>query len=327
MSSKRPKTQVTTSETKTTLPPQQQALLDLTIGPAQSYVSNPPELPSFSTVADFDPLQVQGQEQLLGVVPNMRNVALDAAGANRFMTSGAVLDPASNPGLQGTLDAAQRQIMQSLGESILPNIRGEAVTSGQFGSSRQGIAEGIAGRGALDAVGDATSRLLSQNYLTGLSAMNQATALSPQVLAGLAVPGAATSAVGDIRQAREQALLDERAYRDFYEQAAPFLAAQEVAAMASGIPGGSTKSTSETPVSQPNPLMQGLGLGAMLLGGFLSDRRFKRRVRPLGDGQYEFEYVAVIPGRWRGVMVDEHPKAVDFRYGVFGIDYNKLEGR
>lgn len=114
--------------------------------------------------------------------------ALQGAGSNLGMGTGALntmldpnqmLNPDSNPYLGRYADAMSRPITQALTERILPAIRGDAVSSGGYGGSRQGIAEGIAARGAAEAIGDRTAGLYSNAYGQGLNAMQGAAGMLP----------------------------------------------------------------------------------------------------------------------------------------------------
>jgi hypothetical protein len=107
---------------------------------------------------------------------------LDPSSAYKKLLSGQV----DNPQLQGMADAATRSGQrayadmiadadESLSTSVLPSIRSGAVSSGGYGGSRQGIAEGLAmgkrntaaERGARDlgiAANDATATLFGNAY-------------------------------------------------------------------------------------------------------------------------------------------------------------------
>lgn len=91
-----------------------------------------------------------------------------------FLTSGAVLNPNTNPALAGAIDAAKRPIVDSLLEEMLPAIRSEAALTGNFGSSRQGIAEGLAMGKASRAIGDVGATLSNEGYKSGLDAFSKA---------------------------------------------------------------------------------------------------------------------------------------------------------
>lgn len=225
------------------LSPEQRALIDPVIPIAQQYLAKPPTLMEGSQVAGFDPWQTMAQEQMVGAAGQQGEGLERALGQADFFTSGAVLDPEQNPGLQGTIDAATRGIFRNLGENTLPALRDQEITHGQFGGSRGEIAEGIAARGAAEQAGDVTSQLLNQNYLTGLGQMNQALALTPQMLAQLGDPARMVGEAGAQRQGLEQRQLDEQAFRHSFEQMSPWMAAQEVANLGISLPGGTTTTT------------------------------------------------------------------------------------
>jgi len=71
-------------------------------------------------------------------------------------------DAASQPGVSGSLDAVNRQVNRQLSEQTIPGVQDEAIGAGQFGSSRQGVSEGIARRGAQDTIADTTARITMQ---------------------------------------------------------------------------------------------------------------------------------------------------------------------
>ncbi len=96
------------------------------------------------------------------------------AATGNFLTSGAAMNPATNPFLKSSIDAATRPMLDRLREDILPSIRGEAVTSGNFGSSRQGIAEGLAASRANRDMADIAAGMSNENYGRGLDAMGKA---------------------------------------------------------------------------------------------------------------------------------------------------------
>ena len=75
---------------------------------------------------------------------------------------------ANNPYLAGEIDAVSQDIRRSLTEDVLPSINRAASSSGLTNSSRAGVAEGIALRGAQDRIGDIASTMRSQAYQQGL---------------------------------------------------------------------------------------------------------------------------------------------------------------
>ena len=93
-------------------------------------------------------------------------------------------DPANNPFFQQAVQSAIRPVTEQFREQVLPGIGHGAQSAGQFGSSRQGIAEGIASRGYLDTVGDITANMGNAAYAQGLGALSNAGSLGSN-LAGL----------------------------------------------------------------------------------------------------------------------------------------------
>ncbi len=143
---------------------------------------------------------LQGREMALGAAQGMSPFINQAQQSNQFLMNPNMLDPSSNPFLAQTAQAASRPIMQALTEQILPNIRGGAVGAGQFGGSRQGIAEGIAARGALQQIGDTSANIYSQAYGQGLNAMQGGLGMAPQTAALGLMPSQVYQDVGSQQQ-------------------------------------------------------------------------------------------------------------------------------
>jgi hypothetical protein len=295
-------------------------------------------IPSTSGVAGFNPTQMAGQEQVLGAAPGQAGVTGSAAQGNQFMTSGAVLDPNRNPGLQGAIEAATRPITQNFTQSVLPNIRSGAVAADQFGGSRQGIAEGIAAQSLGNALSDATSKVVNPAYQSGLTAMTQNIGLAPSVAQGLAIPGVTTSGVGDVRQALTQQQLTEQQQRQQTSNMWPLMLGQQLAGIAGALPGAGTTTTGSGPQA-PSGLSQALGFGAAGASALssllplmaMSDRRTKRIIAKLeatlrGIPLYIFEYIGdTLPLPRVGVMADEVPAYARVRInGIDFVDYGAL---
>ncbi|SRR5258705_4806069 len=263
-----PTSQTTTQQ----LSPEQQDLIKLGMPGLKSWAANPPQAYPGSTVPGFDPLQTQGQSEVLGATGAQSDVVGSAASGNAMLTNPNILKPDSNAALQGTIDASVRPIYDNLTTRALPAVRSGAQQAGQFGGSRQAIVEGNAIKDANVAAGDVASKVANEGYKSGLDAMTKNIALSGGAAQGLTIPGLTTSGVGDVRQSLMRELLGENATKWNYTQMLPLLMGKELAGIASGLPGGSTTTTGTTP--QANPMLQGLGgaaagasLGATLLPG------------------------------------------------------------
>lgn len=244
-------------ETTQVLSPEQRQLMDLAIPGVTKFAATVPQRYQGSQVADFTGPQVQGQQMALGAAGSQGTLAGNAADATNFYTSGNIWDPAANPNLQGAISATTRPITQNLTENQLPAIRSEAVQTGNFGSSRQGIAEGLASRGASQAIGDTASKLVQGQYDTNVNAQLKALGLTPTVQGAQTTPATTVSGVGDVQQAMNQARLSEQVGNFNYDQYAPFLQSKEIMSLLSGLPGGTVTSTGNVP--QQNTAMQALG--------------------------------------------------------------------
>lgn len=133
--------------------------------------------------ADIDPLQRQAlayMRENVGKIPGI--VDQNFAPGQRAL--GYLLDPgnlniASNPQTASYLDAATRGVEQQFTQNVLPNIRSDAVSSGMYGGSRQGVGEGIATQGFLQSVGDTRAKLSSDLYGRQLGGLIAGTQMAP----------------------------------------------------------------------------------------------------------------------------------------------------
>lgn len=80
---------------------------------------------------------------------------------------------AANPYLDSQIDAANRDVARSLNEQTLPTIDRTASGTGNINSSRAGVAQGIAQRGAADRMADTAATIRGNAYSQGLSLAQQ----------------------------------------------------------------------------------------------------------------------------------------------------------
>lgn len=248
-----------TQTTQQILSPQQQQMLDLAMPGVRGFAASVPQRYQGSTVAPFDPSQSSGQNLALNAADSQATLAGHGADTSNFYTGGDIWNPSSNQNLQGAIDAAVRPINRQLTESTLPAIRSEAISSGGFGGSRQGIAEGLASQGAATAAGDTASKVAEDSYKTNVQAQLQALGLLPQTQQAQLSPATTVSGVGDVRQQQNQAMINQNVGNFNYDQYAPFLQSQEIMSLLSGLPGGGTQTTGSTPTSGGPTAMTALG--------------------------------------------------------------------
>ncbi len=251
------------------LSPQQQQLLDLVIPLAEQFAANPPQLFPDSAVSPFNPLQELGQGAVLGAASGpVTDIADSAAGVQNFLSSD-VLFPSTNPALQETIQGAIRPLLQEFSQTVLPGIRSGANLSGQFGGSREGVAQGIGIQALLNQIGDTSAQVQTDAFSQGLDAMVRGLAVAPNTANLQTAPGQIIEGVGGQQRGLDQAFLTEAANRFLAEQTIPFNVAQDVASLAFGIPGGSVTANSAVPTNSPfSNALGGAALGTAIGGGF-----------------------------------------------------------
>lgn len=337
-----------TSTTTTTqeLSPEQRALIAPVIPIAQDYLKNPPKQYPGSGIVGFNPLQQQAQQMTVNAANAMLPTANQTPGrfnnlynSMNFLSSGDVLKPESNPALRGAIDAASRPTIENFQNQILPGIQSQGIEAGGFGGTRQGIGEGLAAKGATQSIADIAAQMANTNYQAGLGAMvqgqgQQAGLLGNQsnILAQSLLPAQLKEGVGMQQQQMQQALLSEKVQKFVNQQMIPFSVAQDVASMAFGMPGGTTKSTA----SQPGNPMMGMqaGMGAlsmlpMLAAGSPSDRRLKEnvvKVKELVDGLFVYVYNFIgNTAKVLGLMADEVEEVYPDAVSVGANGYKKVD--
>lgn len=246
------------------LAPEQRELLGEVIPRAKAYVQNPPKLYPQSAVAGFDPAQLASQKLAVDTAGGATTAAINnTLASNAYTLNSNLLSPDSNPYLGRAAEAAIRPLTQQYENVVLPNIRTGAIGAGQYGGSRQGIAEGLASKSYLDTVGDTTAKLYSQGYGQGLDAMTKAQALAPSIIGTTILPSQVLDAVGAQRQGLQQTYNTEASDRFMAEQLLPFAAAKDVAGLAFGIGGGTAASQATTPTPRTSALGGAAGLGTL----------------------------------------------------------------
>lgn len=177
-----------------------------------------------------------------------------------------VLYPESNPALQGYMQAAIRPITESYMDpgGIMSQIRTQAGDANQVGSSRQGVAEGIAAGRYANAIGDTTSKIANTAYGQGLDAMGRAQLLAPQYAQMGTMPAQLQGQIGSMFDTQQQQFEDYNAAARMWELNAPWTPLQNYANIVFGgaSPGTSATSTSDSGGFSAGKLA-GAGLGGL----------------------------------------------------------------
>lgn len=258
-----------TTSTTYELSPEQRQLMNLAMPGVTQFAASTPQRYNGTTIAGFDPSQTAGQNAALTGAGTQTDLGNAGAATSKSWLSPEALDVNNNPAVTGMLERNRRAVTDNLMQTALPGIRDSAERSGNFGSSRQGIAEGLAIGKSNQALADANASTLNNAYNTNVESQLKALGLLPQTTNNVTTGAQTTSAVGDVRQAMDQARLSEQVGNFNYDQLAPFLQSKEIMSLLTGLPGGTTTSTASTP--QRNPLTGALGGAATgaSLGSFL----------------------------------------------------------
>lgn len=267
----------TTQVNKVELSPEQQKVFNLAMPSIEQAAGQTPQIYGGSTIAGFNPAEHLGQASVLNAAGgSMGQLAQSGANAQQFLMDPSMLSIESNPYLQGYGASIAGGMTQNLQENILPQLgRQSAVSQGPYGAtSRQGIAEGLAVKGTQGAIGDALQKLAFEAYNRGMTGMERGLALNPQTMASQMLPGQAAGAVGGQQRAMEQAMLDEQVNNFYLQQQLPFLKAQDLMGLISGMPGATGTSTVTGAQPQGNKAMGALGgaasgamMGSMIMPG------------------------------------------------------------
>jgi hypothetical protein len=263
----------TGQDTKTTtqqLTPEQQNLVGMSMPNWAQFNASNMSMPTGSqAVAGFTQPQQQGQQSILGSTGQMGDVVGQAAKTNQYLSSGAFLDPGSNPYVKNAVSAATQPIFQDLSQRTLPGQQatGAAGSGVNYGGSREGIQEGLDVQGAQRAAGQAGANIMNTALGQGLQATGQAVAQAPASASGLALPGGMQEAVGGEQQQQGQNVLNANNAAAMFQQMLPLLKAQALTSGAGALPGGSTTATGQSS-SNPGLLADVLG-GASAAGGLL----------------------------------------------------------
>ena len=232
----------------------------------------------------------------MGVAGAAVPTAYDALGSASFnLTNGR--DVATNPYLQRAISTAIQPQIDTFRDVTLPGLRLGGMGSGTLGSSRQGIAEGLAADRLQQSVGNTAMSMANTGYNTGTQAAVATQGQLPQIMSGAGAPGVLQSQVGAAQDAFTQ---DQASYASAVDSASvngPWQLLQNWATMTNGMSNPSTSNTTSQE-GGGGSAMQGIGAGIGMLAQFLpllmsSDIRFKEDIKPIGtlaDGQIVYSY-------------------------------------
>ena len=296
-------------------------------------------------VAPLNPLQEQGLTSLQNTA-TAPTASQGAQAANQFETSGALLNPAMNPYLQGTFQQGANQVQNNL--------------DSQFAGSGRNIIGSAPVQS--DELNNLATQLYGGAYQQGLQTMTQASALAPSIDAGTYLPSQELLSGGSGLQGQTQNLINANENQWNYNQQLPY---NQLSWYSSLLGQNSSPFSQQQQSSSGNPWQTAAGAGllgsslygsgalgaigglfgggagtaaagdAALAAGFESDRRLKEDIEPLwtddnGLTRYRFRY-KYKPGWYLGYMADEvqerFPQAVGKNEaGFLTVAYSRIPG-
>jgi hypothetical protein len=117
----------------------------------------------------------------LGNASDLNNQAMMQLGSPYMQQVQSTLSNMQNPGVDPLMSVYARQLGQNFNEQIMPGMRGDAAVSGQLGSSRAGIGQGLAAARTAQQLQDFGAQLYGQGQDRALNAANFAGALQGNI--------------------------------------------------------------------------------------------------------------------------------------------------
>lgn len=215
------------------------------------------------TYANFDPTQQQGFDMTLGAADDIGGMNKGLMDSQNMFMGDDFMDPNANPYMSQYVDAALRPLDQRYSEQIMPGIRSNARATGgaDYGSTRQGVSEGIATRGYNDAVGDVTAGIYTDLYGKNIDAKQRAMSMSPMVASMMGTPAQMYQGVGGVYQGQDQLGINDMVNAYNYNRDRPYDDRMSTLQLQQGM-GGTTTTTGPA----PNPWTTGIGTGLTAYG-------------------------------------------------------------
>ena len=328
------------SSTSYDIPEYFKEIQERTLRTAENVFSQPYTAYQGQRIASLDPQEIAAENvysqqvipqagQLAGIGQQIANV-----GAQTYDTATAA--SYANPYQAQVISGALTDLGEAYGQSTKA-MDAQAISSGAFGGSRQGIQNVLGQERYLDSVADTTARLRQAGFESGAARFAQDRAAQMQgattQIGALQAGAQGLQAFGAQARGIEQAKLAE-GYRDFIE--AREYPAGQIRQMVGALSGAPIRSYGEersgsvgTPVGGPS--IFGQVSGAALAGAqFMSDVRLKRDIKlvgksPKGIKIYNFKYLGD-DRTYQGVMAHQVPQAATAnQFGYLMVDYSKLD--
>lgn len=259
--------QTTTQSTSSSPWSAQQPYLKEIFSEAQNqYQSDTPQYFPGQTVAPFSPETEQAQAAIYNRATTGSPLMLAGNQSMLDTIQGRYLDPSTNPGLQGAIEAAISPIRSEYQNVVAPGIDSAFVQSGRYGPSSNAwmTNRDMAADTYLRNVGGVASNLAYNNFLNERGLQANATANAPAYAQADYYDPAQLASLGASKEAQSQALINADIERFNYEQNLPAAKLAQYGNLVSGNYGGTMTGTSTTPYFQKQgSALQGAAGGAL----------------------------------------------------------------
>ena len=328
------------SSTSYDIPEYFKEIQERTLRTAENVFAQPYTAYQGQRIAALDPQEIAAEnvysQQVIPQAGQLAGIGQQIANAGAQTYDTATAATYANPYENQVISGALGDLGDAYGQSQKA-MDAQAIGSGAFGGSRQGIQNVLGQERYLDSVADTTARLRQAGFESGASRFAQDRAAQMQgattQIGALQSGAQGLQAFGAQARGIEQAKLAE-GYRDFIE--AREYPAGQIRQMVGALSGAPIRSYGEersgsvgTPVAGPS--IFGQVTGAALAGAqFMSDIRLKKDIKlvgksPKGIKIYNFKYLGD-DKTYQGVMAHQVPQAATpNQFGYLMVDYNKLD--
>lgn len=174
------------------------------------------------TVADFDPRERAAQLMLEKAGGEQRQAGQGSLGYIESMMNNA-LDPANDPTLNSAIDYTLKDIKEQTTDpgGVFSQIRGNALESGAYGGTRQGVLEGVAGGRLADVMAKTSANMRLAGRGQNLDAAGAAMGQIPTATNLLGAQAGAYSATGAQTRDMRQKFMDDNLRRWAYNVTEP----------------------------------------------------------------------------------------------------------
>lgn len=259
-------------KSESTETPYQQAQYDKLLADADAWKSNGGFDKNYGGSAGFDPIADFTQEQQ-GALSGMYGTGsqlselYNGSGMSALKDSLGTYDP-SKTGINDAIGAANQRTIFDYQTQVAPQIRQGAQGAGQFGSSRHGIAEGLAQDQLSQNMTNQATQMAYNDQQSWNNNRNQTLANLSNISTGLGSGNAMQYQAGSLQQAQNQKEILGELEKWGYENNVSMNDLQAYKNLISGNMGGTTNSESTGGGEKGGGVMSTIGtVGGGILGG------------------------------------------------------------